>query len=109
MKRLFLVLAALGWVVPYYFFLSLLLENGLNLALLVDQLFASDISTFFAVDLVITALAFLVFFYRESPRQGMKRWWFCSYLGGGAIFCLPALSVLSSGRLQTGEAWHQGT
>jgi hypothetical protein len=71
-KTLYLLLAITGLVLPYYFFGSFLVENGLDLVLLVNQLFAKDISTFFAVDLLITAIVFLSFMYRESQRHGMK-------------------------------------
>lgn len=74
-RTLYLLLAIAGFALPYYFFLSFLIENGLDLVLLVNQLFANDISTFFAVDLLITAIVFLVFTYRESQRHGMKNWW----------------------------------
>lgn len=103
MKRLYLVLAALGWIVPYYFFLSFLLENGLDLPLLMDQLFANDISTFFAVDLVITALVSLAFSYRESQSLGMKHWWgyLVATLAVGPSFALPFFLYNRQGRLET--------
>ncbi len=75
MKRLYLVLAILGFVLPYYSFVSFLVENGLDLPLLFDQLFVNQISTFFAVDLIITAIVFLLFSYREAQRAQMRNWW----------------------------------
>lgn len=74
-KILYLLLAIAGFALPYCFFVSFLVRNGLDLVLLVNQLFANDISTFFAVDLLITAIVFLAFMYRESQRHGMKNWW----------------------------------
>lgn len=75
MKRLYLVLAILGFVLPYYFFVAFLIENGLDLPLLFDQLFANQISTFFAIDLIITAILFLSFSYRAAQRAQMRNWW----------------------------------
>ena len=46
MRRLYLLLAALGLVLPYYFLGQFLFQQGLNLPLLVQQLFANPISTF---------------------------------------------------------------
>ena len=91
MKRLYLLLAILGLILPYYFFVSFLVAYGLDLPLLFDQLFANDISTFFAIDLVITAIVFLVFSYRESRRAGMGHWWayLVSTLVIGPSFALP--------------------
>ena len=91
MKRLYLILAILGLVVPYYFFVSFLLAHGLNLGLLVEQLFANEISTFFAVVLIITALVFLLFSYTESRRLGIRHWgvYLVSTLVVGPSFAVP--------------------
>ena len=75
MRKLYLILAVIGLMLPYYFFVSFLVENGLDLGLLIDQLFANDISTFFAVDLIITAVVFLIFMFREAARYRMRNWW----------------------------------
>lgn len=72
MKKLYLVLAIIGLVVPYYFFISFLLANGLNLPLFFEQLFASPISTFFAADLIITAVVILAYVYQEAARYPMS-------------------------------------
>jgi hypothetical protein len=75
MKNLYLFLAVIGLALPYYFFVSFLIENGLDVELLVEQLFANRISTFFAVDLIITAIVFLAFAYQESKKWQMSNWW----------------------------------
>ena len=75
MRRLYLLLAIAGFVLPYYFFTSFLVDYGLDIKLLIEQLFASDISSFFAVDLLITAVVFLAFSYAEARRHQMANWW----------------------------------
>ena len=75
MSQLYLPLALAGFIVPYYFFVSLLIDNGLDIQLLVEQLFASDISTFFAVGLLITAVVLEVFSNGETRRYRMTNWW----------------------------------
>jgi hypothetical protein len=92
MKYLYLLLAALGGGVPYYFLLQFLAVYGFNLQLLVEQLFANSISTFFAVDLVITAIVFWVWSYREAQRLALKRWRLvvAATLTIGPPFALPA-------------------
>lgn len=55
MGRLCLLLAVAGFVLPYYFFISFLADTGPDIKLIVEQLFANDFSSFFAVDLLITA------------------------------------------------------
>jgi hypothetical protein len=101
MKRLYLVLAVAGIVVPYYFLISFLAANGLNLTLLVEQLFSTPISTFFAVDLIITAVVFWVFLYREASRLHMKRSWVyvVATLLVGPSFALPLFLYFREMRL----------
>ncbi len=91
MRRLYLLLAIMGFVLPYYFFIAFLLENGLDLGLIVSQLFENRISVFFAVDLIISAVVFLVFSYVESNRLGIRNWWvfLISTLMIGPSFALP--------------------
>ena len=106
MRKLYLFLAVIGWVLPYYFFLPFLVANGLDLRLLVSQLLANDISTFFAVDLIITAVVFLLFSYRESQRLGMGRWWVyvVATLLVGPSFALPLFLYVREPRLGSGPA-----
>jgi hypothetical protein len=91
MKLLYLILAVAGFILPYYFFISFLAANGLNLSLLIEQLFGTPISAFFAVDLLITAVVFWVFVYREAGRLQMKRAWVyvAATLLVGPSFALP--------------------
>ena len=91
MRKLYLILAVVGFVVPYSFFGSFLVSSGLNLHLIVSQLFANNISSFFAVDLLISAIVFWVFLYRESRRCRMGNWWIfiVATLTVGPSFALP--------------------
>jgi hypothetical protein len=91
MKRIYAVLAILGFVLPYIFFIRFLSVNGLNLSLFVEQLFANDISTFFAVDLLIATITFWVFAYRESRKRSIRHGWICiaASLLVGLSFALP--------------------
>lgn len=90
-KTFYAALATIGFILPYYFFISFLLTHGLDLPLFVEQLFASPISTFFAVDLILTALALLIFSYYEARRLAMRKWWLVaiSTLLIGPPFSLP--------------------
>jgi uncharacterized membrane protein YraQ (UPF0718 family) len=100
MRTLYLVLAGIGFVVPYYFFVSFLVQNGLDLPLLLDQLFANNVSTFFAVDLIITAVVFIIFVLKEARRSGITNGWVyvLATLLVGPSFSLPLfLSVRKSG------------
>ena len=101
MKRVYLILAIAGFILPYYFFISFVAANGLNLSLLVKQLFSTPISTFFAVDLIITAMVFWVFSYQEARRLQMSRWrmYFVATLLVGPSFALPLFLYFRETRL----------
>lgn len=91
MRKLYLILAVIGFILPYYFFVSFLMANGLDIGLLIDQLFANKISTFFAADLIVTAIAFLVFIVWESRHGRIKHAWLyiVATLAIGPSFALP--------------------
>ena len=84
-KTVYLVLCFLGGALPYWQFVPWLLEHGLNLPLLVRELFANRISAFFGIDVIISAIAVLVFMQVESSRIGIRNRW------------LPTLVVLTVG------------
>ena len=90
-KNIYLGLVLLGLLIPYYFLFKFLGSNGLNISLLVQQLFANDISTFFAVDLVISILVFWIYMFTEANKLQMKNSWLylLASLLVGLSFALP--------------------
>ncbi len=74
-KIVYALLCVLGLVLPYYFFVPFVLSNGLNLPLFVSQLFANQISAFFAADVVVSSLVLWVFIYHETRRRRIPLWW----------------------------------
>ena len=75
MPRLFyLLLAFAGLVLPWYFFVLFLFENGVDLTLFRQQIFANHVSTFFAIDLIIAGIAMLVFLYTTDRQRDNSRW-----------------------------------
>jgi Ca2+/H+ antiporter len=102
MRKLYLLLAIVGLVLPYYFFMSFLITNGLDLQLFFSQLFANNISTFFVVDLVITAIVFWVFLYQEAQRWQMGNWWIyiVATLAIGPSFSLPLFLYFREKRVE---------
>ena len=91
MKYIYLILAIIGAVVPYYFLVSFLVDNGLDIPLLFDQLFATDISTFFAADVIISAIVLAILII--TNRDELKKNYFLVPLIGtftiGVSFGLP--------------------
>ena len=74
-RTLYLALAILGFVLPYSFFVRFLAENGLDLGKFGQQLFATPISSFFAADLLISCVVFVVYLRQEAARYNMPRRW----------------------------------
>ncbi|MBN2111430.1 MAG: DUF2834 domain-containing protein [Methanosarcinaceae archaeon] len=67
-----LMLCVAGFILPYFYFTSYLLENGMNVPLLIEQLLANDISIFFATDLIISAVLLLVFILTETKHLNLQ-------------------------------------
>jgi len=102
-KIYFLIFAIIGLFVPYYFLLKFLNGNGFNIPLLVQQLFANDISTFFAVDLVISIIVFWIYMFAESNKLQMKNSWLyiLASLLVGLSFALPLFLYFRENKLAT--------
>src|SRR5271167_1265848 len=85
LKSLYLVLCIVGVVLPYWEFIPWVAANGLNMPLFFQQLFANRISAFFGMDVLVSAVALLVFVRSERTRlSGIERW-------------LPLVAVLTVG------------
>jgi len=74
-KHFYLLSCILGAAIPYWPFLRWLGENGLRPSLFVQQMFANHISTFFVLDVVISALVLLRFSASEGARLHLKNRW----------------------------------
>lgn len=75
MKRFYLVLAVVGFALPYAFLSSWLLENGVDIALMVSEVFSSKLSMFAWADVVISAIVLIWFIRIEGNRQNMANVW----------------------------------
>ncbi|KAB8331465.1 DUF2834 domain-containing protein [Scytonema tolypothrichoides VB-61278] len=75
LKTIYLILCILGTVLPYSQFVPFLIQNGLDVRLFLEQLFANRISAFFGMDLIVSSLVLWVFVYWEGSRLGMKNLW----------------------------------
>jgi hypothetical protein len=85
MQWLFLVGAVVGTVLPLSYLARFLAAHGLDVPLLVRQLFENDVSAFFGVDVLVSGLVLLLFIPTEGRRLGMKRLWvyaLCTLLVG---------------------------
>ena len=101
-KSVYLTLALIGLFAPYCFFFKFLNENGLDISLLVNQLLANNISTFFAVDLIISVIVFWIYMLGEANKLQMKNWWLyiLASLTVGLSFALPLFLYFRERKLE---------
>ena len=74
-RHFYLICCLLGFVLPYAQFVPWLLEHGLNVALLVRELFVNRISAFFAMDVIVSAIVLIWFIQSEGKRSRVPLLW----------------------------------
>ena len=77
MKNYYLVGTVIGTVLPYYFLIQFLLQYGFNLSLIINQLFGNPLSTFFVMDVLVSAIVLLVFIFSEGVELEAWKKWVC--------------------------------
>jgi hypothetical protein len=104
LKNVYLILCVLGVALPYRQFLPWLAANGLDLRLFVEQLFANRIGGFFGMDVLVSAIALLVFVRSQrSLLKGWERWLpLAAVLVVGVSLALPLFLYLRERNLEKG-------
>ena len=80
MKKIYLILAIIGFIVPNIFVAKESIETG-NILLWLDPqatikaLFGNTISTAFILDILAVLLVFFVWTYKEAKKLGIKNVW----------------------------------
>lgn len=91
MARIYLLLALLGIALPYGALIPWLVDNGLDLALLIQHASTNPISTMGWLDVVVAAMTLLIFIIVDGQRSKVK-WLLFPILGTltvGVSFGLP--------------------
>jgi len=103
LKHLYLVLAIIGFVGPCYFLISFLTAHGLDGRAFLQQLFGTQISAFFAVDLIIASIVFIVYLPQEAKRYSIQSWWLylIPLFAVGLSFALPLFLYVREDRLES--------
>ena len=102
-KTIYLVLAIIGFIAPYYFFLQLPGENGLDLPFLIQPLFANNLLRGVAMDLTVSVIVFWVYVFAEANKLQMKNSWLyvLATLLVGLSFALPLFLYFRERTLET--------
>lgn len=73
----YLLLCVAGTILPYSQLIPFLREHGLNMSVFFQQLFATRISGFFGLDVIVSSLVLWFFVYTEGTRLKMRYLWVC--------------------------------
>ncbi len=77
MKKLYLLLAILGAIVPYMFFFQFIQINGFDLPGFVAGLFVNGAAGGFSADFLITSFVFWLYMFAEAKsNDGPAPWLF---------------------------------
>ena len=74
-KTIYLMLATIGTVVPCSQLVPFLRDHGLDLALFVEQLFATPVSSFFGLDVIVSSVVLWVLVAVEGARANVTHRW----------------------------------
>ena len=98
MQIVYLILAILGFALPYSQLIPFFAHHGFDLSAFWTQLFTNRISTDFAFDVVISSIVFWLFVFREGTKLQMKFLWLyvAANLVIGLSFALPVFLLVRS-------------
>ena len=75
LRHVYLGLCVLGIALPYWKLVPWVMDQGLNLSLLFQELFATRIGAFFGLDVVVSAIVLLIFIVMEGRRLSLSLLW----------------------------------
>ena len=75
LRYVYLTLCVVGVVLPYWQFVPWFLQHGFDLPLLLHELFANRIGSFFGLDVIVASFVLWVFIFAEGGRLNMRHLW----------------------------------
>src|SRR6476646_8333244 len=102
-KNVYLVLAILGLIAPYWFFFQFFKANGFQLGLLLQQALINPVSIAFTVDLIVSIVVFWFYLFAEANKLQMKNAWLyvLASLTIGLSFALPLFLYFRERQLES--------
>ena len=96
MKYFYFVLIIFGLIIPYTQFLPFYMAHGMDIKLMISEVFATRITSFFALDLIVSAIVAIPFMVYEGRKTKMKFYWIptITVVGIGLSFGLPLFLYL---------------
>jgi hypothetical protein len=101
-KNIYLILAIVGFVAPYYFFLQIPGETGFDLVQLIQPMFANNLLRGVAMDLTVSVIVFWAYMFAEANKLQMKNAWLylLATLLVGLSFALPLFLYFRERKLE---------
>ena len=95
-RHFYLFCCVLGLVLPCSQFVPWLFEHGLNLTLFFREMFANQISAFFVMDVIVSAIVLIWFIQSEGKRLRIRLLWLATIgtLVVGVSFGFPLFLFL---------------
>jgi len=92
MKKLYLLLAVIGAIVPYFFFFQFFQADGINISAFVSALFVNGAAGGFTTDVLLSSFIFWLFMFKQvKESNGPKPYLFIFLnLAIGLSCALPA-------------------
>ena len=92
MKKLYLFLAVIGAIVPYFFFFQFFQAEGINVFVFVSALFVNGAAGGFTMDVLLSSFIFWLFMFKQvKESNGPKPYLFIVLnLAIGLSCALPA-------------------
>jgi hypothetical protein len=75
LKHLYIFLCIVGTALPYTQFIPWMVENGLDIPLLVNQIASSRLAVFGWLDVIVSALALFAFVISDGRRNQVTALW----------------------------------
>jgi hypothetical protein len=80
MKSVYLLLSILGTVLPLSQFYGFLVSYGFNFSSFFEQLFINKVSSFFALDVLVSTFVVIIFIQQECRKRSIYYYW-VAYVG----------------------------
>jgi len=100
-RYVYLALFIIGTTFPLAAFIPWVIDHGLDISRMVEELFVNRISAFFGIDVIVSTIVLWVFINWEGKRVGVPLWpAIIASLTIGVSSALPLFLFLRESRIQ---------
>ena len=102
-KNIYLILAIVGFVAPYFFFVQVPPKSALDLPSLIQPLFANNFMKGVGMDLTVSVIVFWLYVFVEANRLQIKNPWVypLATVVVGLSFALPLFLYFRERQFET--------